>query len=74
MSTQGAQHPPHVDSNGLATVVKIQEGYKLWVFARPRSGQPQSMHIPEDRDEGWQWGLMEDADVFATILGPGDGM
>jgi hypothetical protein len=69
-------HTPHVDANGLCTLVTIQEGYKLWVWGVCHSRSLLPTLPPElgNNSRSWHWALFMDCIVYAVVLGPGDTM
>ncbi len=75
-SSCGTYHTPHVDANGLCTLVTIKEGYKLWVWGVRCSRSPLPTPLPEvgSDSRSWHWALLDDCIVYAVVLGPGDTM
>lgn len=78
-SSCGTCHLPHVDANGLSTVVTIHEGYKLWVWGERRANSPLPTPLPEQTtaakdSDSWHWALFKDCLVYSAVLGPNDTM
>ena len=75
-SSCGTYHAPHINANGLCTLVTIKEGYKLWVWGIRRSHSPLPTPTLEfgNDSRSWHWALFDDCIIYAVVLGPGDTM
>lgn len=63
----------HVDCDGLATVIEVQTGCKLWVLARPRKGEDWSSFAKTDSFFNFDTNATNDDrwDCEAVLLTPG---
>ncbi|KAG6824884.1 hypothetical protein H0H93_001412, partial [Arthromyces matolae] len=72
--TPFALHALHIDSNGFNTIVRVETGGKLWVFATPKSGSFADFGQVDMYDEKYDMYSLESDkwDFHLLVLGPGD--
>lgn len=73
MSSLGSYSAPHSNASGLATLINMVEGCKLFVLGAPRNGS--SLPTPRPgKDNDSQYELFNDCEIHAVLLQAGDSL
>ncbi|KAJ3500929.1 hypothetical protein NLJ89_g9572 [Agrocybe chaxingu] len=76
VGTRGAWHPIHIDADGLATLIAVSCGVKIWIVARPRGrlSDYSDFASPNLFLEGFEFtkACREKWELEAMVLMPGD--
>ena len=80
VSSAGTLCPPHTEANGLATLIKMEIGTKIFTFGRQKAGKCfgiPSLHNVDGVSDGIQGGikyskqLLDNMDVVSILVPPG---